>query len=273
MSTGGSTPGGRIARAFAAARGDGRCALIPYVTAGDPDLGRTRAIVRALARGGADVVEIGVPFSDPIADGPVNQRAAERALRKGVSLSSCLDLAHELRTDGSPPIVLFTYYNPIHCMGPERFAKTAAALGVDGVLVTDLPPEEAGDLRGPLAECGVDLIFLLSPTSSRARVDRVCREASGFVYFVSRTGVTGAREDLPVELAEQVRSARRASPLPIAVGFGISGPEQVKTIAAFADGVVVGSALVRIVEEKGASPGLEAAVEAFCRTLAGALRG
>ncbi len=273
MSPGRITPGGRIARAFAAARAQDRCALIPYVVAGDPALGRTRAIVQALARGGADIVEIGVPFSDPIADGPVNQRAAERALRNGVTLGSCLDLAAELRADGGPPVVLFTYYNPIHRMGPERFATAASAAGVDGVLVTDLPPEEAGDLRGALAESGVDLVFLLSPTSSRERVDRVCREASGFVYFVSRTGVTGAREDLPEGLAEQVRSARHASPLPIAVGFGVSGPEQVKAIAAFADGVVVGSALVRIVEEKGASPGLEAAVEAFCRTLAGALRG
>ena len=273
MTAGRGTPGGRIARAFAAARGERRCALIPYVTAGDPDLRRTRAIVRALARGGADVVEIGVPFSDPIADGPVNQRAAERALRKGVTLRSCLDLAAELRADGSPPVVLFTYYNPIHRMGPETFAMAAAASGVDGVLVTDLPPEEAGDLRGALAGSRVDLIFLLSPTSSRERVDRVCREASGFVYFVSRTGVTGAREDLPEGLAEQVGSARRVSPVPVAVGFGISGPEQVKAIAAYADGVVVGSALVRIVEEKSASPDLEASVEAFCRTLSGSLRG
>ena len=266
------TPGGRISRAFAEARGQDRCAFIPYVTAGDPTLGRTRLIVQALARAGADVVEIGVPFSDPIADGPVNQRASERALRNGVTLGSCLDLAADLQADGSPPVVLFTYYNPIHRMGPETFAKAAVASGVDGVLVTDLPPEEAGDLRGALAESGVDLIFLLSPTSSRQRVDRVCREASGFVYFVSRTGVTGTRENLPPELAEQVQSARLVSRLPIAVGFGISGPEQVKTIAAFADGVVVGSALVRIVEEKGASPDLEGAVEAFCRTLTGALR-
>jgi len=268
-----STQDGRIARAFAAARALKRCALIPYLAAGDPDLGRSRSLVAAVARGGADIVEIGVPFSDPIADGPVNQRAAERALRNGVTLGSCLDLAAAVRSDGGPPVVLFTYYNPIHRMGCEPFAKTAAASGVDGVLVTDLPPEEAGDLRGALVAQGVDLIFLLSPTSSRERVDRICREASGFVYFVSRTGVTGAREELPPELAEQVRSARQVSRLPIAVGFGISVPEQVKAVAAFADGVVVGSALVRIIEEKGAAADLEVAVETFCRALAGSSRG
>ncbi len=262
---------GRIARAFSAARAQKRCALIPYLTAGDPDLGRSRSLVEAMARGGADLVEIGVPFSDPIADGPVNQRAAERALRNGVTLTSCLDLAAAVRASGGPPVVLFTYYNPIHRMAPESFAKTAAASGVDGVLVTDLPPEEAGDLRGALTAQGVDLIFLLAPTSSRERVDRVCREASGFVYFVSRTGVTGTREDLPPELTEQVRSARRVSRLPIAVGFGISGAEQARAVARFADGVVVGSALVRIIEEKGAAAGLEASVEAFCRALSGSL--
>ena len=263
---------GRIARAFAAARGEGRCALIPYVTAGDPDLSRTRSIALALGRAGADLVEIGVPFSDPIADGPVNQRAAERALRNGVTLRSCLDLSAELRAAGVPPVVLFTYYNPIHRLGSEVFARAAGAAGVDGVLVTDLPPEEAGELRAALRTCGVDLIFLLSPTSSEERIDLVCREASGFIYVISRTGVTGAREDLPEALHGQVLAARRATDLPIAVGFGISRPEQARAIAAYADGVVVGSALVRLIEENSGTPDLERRVEEFCRTLRAPLR-
>ena len=156
---------GRIARAFAEARAHGRCCLIPYITAGDPDLARTRSIARGLAAAGADLLEIGVPFSDPIADGPVNQRASERALRNGVTMRTCLDLSARLRADGAPPIILFTYYNPIHRMGLESFAVAAASSGVDGVLVTDLPPEEADELQAALRPRGVDLIFLLSPTS------------------------------------------------------------------------------------------------------------
>jgi tryptophan synthase alpha chain len=267
-----SPEAGRIKRAFAGARAQGRCCFIPYITAGDPSLEGTRTIARGIAHAGADLLEIGVPFSDPIADGPVNQRASERALRNGVTLRSCLDLSARLRAEGAAPIVLFTYYNPIHRMGLETFAGAAAASGVAGVLVTDLPPEEAGDLQAALRPWGIDLIFLLSPTSSRQRVERVCREASGFVYFISRTGVTGAREDLPAALDAQVRAARDASSLPVAVGFGISRAEQAKTVAGFADGVVVGSALVRLIEEHAASPDLEERVVEFCRTLQAALR-
>lgn len=263
---------GRVAGAFAAARADGRCALIPYITAGDPDLDRTRSIVRALGRAGADLVEIGVPFSDPIADGPVNQRAAERALRNGVTLRTCLDLAADLRTQGIPPVVLFTYYNPIHRMDPERFARAAAEAGVDGVLVTDLPPEEAEILRSALRAGGVDSIFLLSPTSSRRRIELVCRSASGFVYLISRTGVTGVREDVPEELGGLVQAVRQATGLPIAVGFGIGHPRQAATIAAYADGIVVGSALVRLIEEHAASPALEGRVEEFCSALRAPLK-
>lgn len=273
MSAGPGKPEGRIAAAFATARSRKRCALIPYVTAGDPDLATTRLLVGALRRGGADLVEIGVPFSDPIADGPVNQRAAERALGNGVTLRSCLELAADLRRDGGPPVVLFTYYNPVHRMGIGTFARAAALSGVDGVLVTDLPPEEAGDLHGALSQDGVDLIGLLSPTSSPERVEKVCTRAGGFIYFISRTGVTGVRDDLPAGLAGQVGAARRASNLPIAVGFGISRPDQVRAIAAFADGVVVGSALVRLVEENASAPDLEGRVEAFCRSLAAPLEG
>jgi len=262
---------GRIAAAFAEARGRKRCALIPYLTAGDPDLATTRRLVGALRRGGADLVEIGVPFSDPIADGPVNQRAAERALGNGVTLRACLELAAGLRREGGPPVVLFGYYNPIHRMGIGPFAQAAARSGVDGVLVTDLPPEEAGELHGALSPAGVDLIGLLSPTSAPDRVEKVCALSGGFIYFISRTGVTGMRDDLPAGLEEQVRAVRRASNLPIAVGFGIGRPDQVRSIASFADGVVVGSALVRLVEENAGAADLEDRVEAFCRSLAAPL--
>jgi tryptophan synthase alpha chain len=266
---------GRIAAAFAAAKAAGRPALVPYVTAGDPDLETTRRIVGALARGGADVIELGVPFSDPIADGPVNQRAAERALRQGVGLRAVLDLAAGLRRAGAPPIVLFTYYNPIHRMGAGQFAAAAAAAGADGVLVTDLPPEEADELDAALLAAGVDLIFLASPTSTAERVAAIVARARGFLYFISRTGTTGAREDLPADLETQVRAAARAAGgrLPIAVGFGISDPAQVRRVAGFADGVVVGSALVGLIEAHGAAPGLEETVERFCRGLLGVRAG
>ena len=269
MSARGDEARGRIAQAFARAKDDGRPALVPYVTAGDPSLAATRVIVGALARAGADVVELGVPFSDPIADGEVNQRAAERALRNGVGLRSVLDLAGDLTRGPSPPIVLYTYYNPIHRMGLEAFARGAGRAGVAGVLVTDLPPEEAGDLRQALRPVGVDLVFLLAPTSSKERRELVLRSGGGFVYFISRTGVTGAREDLPAGLEAQVREARAASRLPVAVGFGISRPEHVRAVSAFADGVVVGSALVGLVEEMGETPELAGRVESFCRALRG----
>jgi tryptophan synthase alpha chain len=268
----GTAAAGRIAAAFAAARAAGRPALVPYVTAGDPDLATTRRVVGALGRAGADVVELGVPFSDPIADGPVNQRAAERALRQGVNLRAVLALAAGLRRDGAPPIVLFTYYNPIHRLGIDTFAAEAGRAGLDGVLVTDLPPEEAEDLETALGPAGVDLIFLLSPTSDPARVGAIVRRARGFLYFISRTGTTGERDDLPPGLEDQVRAARAAAAgggPPIAVGFGIGSRAQVERAARFADGVVVGSALVRLIEEAAGSPDLETRVEAFCRGLLG----
>ncbi|MFQ5877613.1 MAG: tryptophan synthase subunit alpha [Acidobacteriota bacterium] len=269
MSRTGAGAGARLAAAFARATAEGRPALIPYITAGDPDLESTADLVRALARGGADVVELGVPFSDPIADGPVNQRAAERALRNGVSLRSVLAVAARLRREGTPPIVLFTYYNPIHRMGLEAFARAAAEAGVDGVLVTDLPPEEAGDLQAHLEPAGVALIFLLAPTSTPERVETACRRGRGFLYFISRTGVTGARDELPRELEEQVGAVRARSRLPVAVGFGISSREQVRAVSRFADGAVVGSALVGLVERAGPAPDRAARVEAFCRELSG----
>ena len=258
---------GRIRSAFKRARAEGRPAIIPYIAAGDPDLTTTQKIVGALQRGGADIVEIGVPFSDPIADGPVNQRAAERALRNGTSIRSVLGLCAQLRADDAPPLVLFTYYNPIHRMGIREFAQAAAQAGVDGVLVTDLPVEEADDLDEALLECGIDMIFLLAPTSTRERIERTCGRARGFIYFISRTGVTGARERLPEGLEARVRAVRETCPLPIAVGFGISTGTQVEEVAGFADGVVVGSALVRLIEEFSGADDLTVRVERFCRDL------
>jgi tryptophan synthase alpha chain len=259
---------GRIAAAFAAARAAGRAAFIPYLTAGDPDLATTAALVGALVRGGADIVELGVPFSDPIADGPVNQRAAERALRSGTTLAGILDLCAALRTHGGPPIVLFTYFNPIHRLGTEAFAARAAAAGVEGVLVTDLPPEEAAELHAVLAGRGIDRIGLVAPTSTGVRIDTIAAASSGFLYYISRTGVTGERAELPPGLEGQVDGVRRrAGRLPIAVGFGISRPEQVAAVSKFADGVVVGSALVRALEESAGATDLPARIETLCRSL------
>jgi tryptophan synthase alpha chain len=261
---------GRIAAAFAAARAAGRAAFIPYLTAGDPDLAETRSLVGALVRGGADIVELGVPFSDPIADGPVNQRAAERALRSGTTLTRILDLCTTLRAEDGPPIVLFTYFNPIHRMGVVSFAERAAASGIEGVLVTDLPPEEGGELHGALAARGIDRIGLVAPTSTGARIDAIVAATSGFLYYISRTGVTGERAQLPPGLESQVQGVRRRSGgLPIAVGFGISRPDQVAAVSRFADGVVVGSALVHALEERTGAAGLPARIEALCRSLVG----
>jgi len=263
----------RIAEAFARCRRERRAAFIPYVTAGDPSLDATVELVGALAAGGADLIELGVPFSDPIADGPVNQRAAMRALQAGATLSGVLAAVERARGRVATPIVLFTYFNPIHARGVELFAEQAAASGVDGILCVDLPPEEAGEVVPPLRAAGLDTIFLLSPTSDRERMRQVASRSSGFVYYVSRTGVTGERAALPRELAAEVKQVRRRVKLPVAVGFGISTPEQVGAVAAIAEGVVVGSALVRLIEEHGARPGLAAAVERRVRELAAPLRG
>ncbi len=260
-------PFGRIAAAFARARREGRPALIPYLVAGDPAPDRTLELVLALGRGGADIVEIGVPFSDPIADGPVIQRSVERALRNGVTLRHVLGLAAEARQAGAPPLVLFTYYNPVHSLGCAAFAEESGRAGIDGVIVTDLPIEEAGELDSGLKPRGIDLIPLIAPTSSRERIERIGGAARGFVYLVSRAGVTGEREDLPGDLEARVHSVRALTSLPLAVGFGISGPGQVEAVGRYADGVVVGSALVRLVEEAAGTPDLPARVEDFVRGL------
>ena len=258
---------------FARCRKERRAAFIPYLTAGDPDLQTTGKLLEALTVGGADLIELGVPFSDPIADGPVNQAAATRALAAGTTLSGILELVARHRERLGVPVVLFTYFNPILARGVELFAEQAAASGVDGVLCVDLPPEEAaGELLPALRGAGVDAVFLLAPTSTRAREKAVAAVSSGFVYYVSRTGVTGAREELPPELAREAKQLRRRLKLPLAVGFGISTPEQVAAVARVADGVVVGSALVRVVAAKAGEPDLVEAVEREAARLSAPLR-
>lgn len=263
-----------VADVFARCRDERRAAFIPFLVAGDPDLETTGRLLPALAAGGADLIELGVPFSDPIADGPVIQRAACRALAAGTKLSGILALVARHRDRLGVPIVLFTYFNPLHARGLHAFAEQAAASGVDGVLCVDLPPEEgAGELVPELHHHGVDTIFLLAPTSTPDRVRRVAEVSTGFVYYVSRPGVTGERELLPSGLKKEVRRLRRRLTLPVAVGFGISTPEQVAAVGRLADGVVVGSALVRLVEEQASSPDLPAAVERRVRELSAPLHG
>jgi tryptophan synthase alpha chain len=252
---------------------EGRAAFIPFLMAGDPHLEATAELLEALASGGADIIELGVPFSDPIADGPVNQRAAARALASGTKLSGILQLVARHRDRLGVPIVLFTYFNPIHARGVERFAEQAAASGVDGVLCVDLPPEEGErDLIPALRDQGVDTIFLLAPTSTRERVNRVAEASTGFVYYVSRTGVTGERAALPSDLVRDVKRLRKRLDQPLAVGFGISTPQQVAAVGEIADGVVVGSGLVRLVEEKGGDSALPSLLAERVRSLCAPLR-
>jgi len=274
VSSRGNGEPGRVEAAFARCREEGRAAFVPFLMAGDPDLATTGPLLEALAAGGADLIELGIPFSDPIADGPVNQRAATRALAAGARLPAVLELvARERESLGDVPLVLFTYYNPIHARGVERFAEQAAASGVDGVLCVDLPPEEAEDRYTPaLRAQGIDTVFLLAPTSDKARMASVAAASTGFVYYVARTGVTGERGALPPGLVRELKHVRRRIELPIAVGFGISSPSQVAEVGRIADGVVVGSALVRLVEERAGDPDLPSVVEARVRELAAGLR-
>ena len=258
----------RIADAFKTARREGRAAFVPYVTAGDPSLGRTVELASALERAGADVLELGVPFSDPMADGPTNQRAAERALAAGTSLKGVLESVRGIRSGSTLPIVLFTYANPVVRFGIERFAEHAAASGVDGVLFTDVPAEEMDRFHRALKPARLDAIMLVTPTSSKARMKATARFGGGFLYLVSRTGVTGVKEDLDGGLAANIHLAQKASRLPVAVGFGISTPEQVARVAAIADGVVVGSAIVNEIADEGDTDQLAARVEAFATPLA-----
>jgi len=244
---------GRIAKRFRELSEAGELGLIAYITAGDPSLGASEKIVLAAARAGADAIELGVPFSDPVADGPTIQRASERALRSGTTLAGVLELVRRLRGRTDVPLVLFGYFNPFLQMGLERFAAAAAAAGADGVLVTDMTVEESDEYRAAMRARGLDTIFLAAPTSTDARLERIAECSSGFLYLVSRMGVTGAREAMPEELPALARRVRRFTRLPLAVGFGISLPEHVSMLGGIADAAVVGSALVAEIE-KAATP-------------------
>ncbi len=257
--------GTRISRRFAELRARGEMGIVAYITAGDPSLAASLKFVTALAEAGADVIELGVPFSDPLADGPTIQRASDRALKTGATLHGVLDLVRQLRQSKSAaaevPIVLFSYYNPIFQMGLENFATTAAACGVDGVLATDLTPEEAVDYRRILHANGLDTIFLGAPTSTDERLAKIAEASSGFLYLISRTGVTGAKDSLPDDLPALLRRARAATQLPIAVGFGISQPGHVSVLGGLADAAVIGSALVAEIESATKEDASQAAVE------------
>ena len=259
----------RITELFARTRAERRPALIAYLTAGDPDPSRTAGLVRALERGGADLIELGVPFSDPVADGPVNQRAADRALHAGMTLPKVLEIAAEIRRESQIPLLLFTYLNPAMRYGFERLAADAVSSGIDGCLLIDVSVEEAEAYVGACRTAGLDTVFVAAPTSTERRLRLVAKFSSGFVYLVSRTGVTGEQSSVSDSAGELVQRMRAITDLPLAVGFGISTPGQVAQVGAIADGVVVGSAIVRAIEAQAGGPQLEAELEKFTRHLAG----
>jgi tryptophan synthase alpha chain len=260
----------RIAETFSRLRRDARPGLITYTTAGDPDLPRSAEILKALDRAGADLLEVGVPFSDPLADGPVIQRATERALAAGGNLRATLAMIARLRSQITAPVVLFSYANPLLRMGLDAFASQAADAGVDGVLALDLPIEEAGPFRETLAAAGLDTIFLLSPTTTDSRIRKASELGSGFLYGISRLGVTGARSEVASGAEAMVRRVRAQTTLPIALGFGISRPEHVAEVCAYADAAVVGSALVSVIADAGTKDDLIPRVENYVQWLRGA---
>ena len=262
-----NTAGGRIGLKFARRRGSNQSVLIPYIVAGDPDLDRTQRLVLELEARGADLIELGVPFSDPMADGPANQRAAARGLASGATLPAILALVTELRKHTQIPIILFGYFNPIFRYGCERLCADAKRAGVDGLLVVDLPPEEAVEFAAPARADGLDLIYLLAPTTPPERSRTIASSATGFLYYVSVMGVTGARTALSSDLEQNVIALKGITDLPIGVGFGISTAAQAREVARFADAVVVGSAISQLVELHAASEGLVAAVGEFAGSL------
>ena len=255
----------RISQRFAELRESGELGIIAYITAGDPSLDATHKFVLALAEAGADVIELGIPFSDPLADGPTIQRASERALTAGTTLAGVLDLVGRIRQSSQVPLVLFGYYNPFFQMGEEKFAAAASSAGADGVLVTDLTPEESVDYRRILAAHHLDTVFLGAPTSTDERLSTIAAVTSGFLYLISRTGVTGAKDALPDDLPALLRRARAVTNVPIAVGFGISLPGHVSVLGGLADAAVIGSALVSEIENAKS-------VDAAAIALAGRIR-
>ena len=257
----------RIAATFEALKRNDKKGFIPFITAGDPDLATTHDLILELARAGASIIELGVPFSDPMADGPVIQRASERALRHGFGLTAILDVVRAVRKQTTVPIVLFSYFNPLLQFGLEKLAREAEHAGIDGILVTDLIPEEAGRFSAMLRAHEIDLIFLAAPTSTDARLQMIAERASGFIYAVSRAGVTGAREKMSAEAEKLVARLRAISDLPVAVGFGISRPEHVRDVWRYADAAVVGSAIVQVIEQHAGEPNMVVKVGQFTGSL------
>jgi tryptophan synthase alpha chain len=262
----------RIAAKFRELRARNESALIPYVVAGDPNLDATAALIREFEARGADIIELGVPFSDPMADGPANQRAAQRGLKSGASLAAILSMVSDLRKETEIPLILFGYFNPIFHYGCERLCADAARAGIDALLVVDLPPEEAGELKTPARANGLDLIYLLAPTTPIDRARTVVRSATGFLYYVSVTGVTGARTALASDIEEHVNNLRGVTDLPIGVGFGISTPAQAAQVARFSDAVVVGSAISLLIEANIDSADLVNKVSELVGSMKGAMK-
>ena len=265
-----SGAGNRLVQALASRRAEGRKALIPYVMAGDPDDAATERLIGLLAEAGADAVELGVPFSDPIADGPVNQRAGFRALGREMSLGRAIELVARVRRHVEVPLLFMTYYNLFLHRGLAAFCREAVDAGLDGVIAADLPPEDGGDLAAAAASAGLATVFLLAPTSTEERIRTVAGTSTGFIYCVSRTGVTGVRDEVPRDLEALVRRIKAETDTPVCVGFGISRPSQARQVARFADGVIVGSVLVQMLEDDPADLGR---VGAFVRDLKAAVSG
>jgi tryptophan synthase alpha chain len=264
----------RIAEAFARAGAEGRAALIPYLTLGYPTPGLSLELVEAAVAGGADLVELGIPFSDPLADGPTIQRATHLALQQGMTVARCLELAAELRARGvRVPLLFMGYLNPILAYGIEAFVQDSAQAGIDGFIIPDMPPEEADEIEAACRHSGLALVYLLAPTSTEERAALVAERSQGFVYLVSLVGVTGARDALPPGLVELVGRVRQATEMPLAVGFGISTPAQARRVGELADGVVVGSAILRLVEDEAAVKQPARKVEDFVRSLRRGLEG
>ncbi|MFB3896001.1 MAG: tryptophan synthase subunit alpha [bacterium] len=259
----------RIEKTFTNIKQQNRAALIAYITAGDPDLGITKKLVLSLAESGADIIELGIPFSDPLADGPTIQRASQRALAKKARLVDIIGLVEELRKQTEIPLVFMTYYNPILQYGINKFAQDAAKVGLDGVIVPDLPPEEAKELIVAARKEDIDTIFLLAPTSTPSRINSVAGSCKGFVYYVSLTGVTGARAKVATDVSASIKKIKRATDKPVAVGFGISNPTQVQQVVNWgADGVIVGSAIVNLIEQNLGKKDLVSKVAKFVKKLA-----
>lgn len=260
----------RIDKKFKQLKKEGKKAFIAYITAGDPDLAATKNIVLALERSGVDIVELGIPFSDPLADGPTIQAASQRALKKGANLKKIFAAVRSLRAKTDMPIVFMTYYNPVLKYGLEKFCKSCKSCGVDGVIVPDLPFEEAAELKKFSKKTGVAAIFLVAPTSTPERIKKISESSRGFIYYVSLTGVTGARAKLPAEVVSKIKSIKSLTDKPVAVGFGISNATQASRIASVADGVIVGSAIVRIMGER---KNIISRVSDFSSKLAKAIHG